>query len=478
MACLFLLYATPTLASGEWVFDETTRRAYELTLNLQTEEALELIPEPRTAQEHYVVGLAEALELLISEDHGKFSEYEDRFHKRIELKIKGAVEDYQFLHAELHLQWAFVYLKFGQEFDAGSRLREAYTIAENCKRKSPGYLAIRKTTGLLELIIGSVPEKYNWLLSLLGMQGSIAEGLSDLEAVRTSDSALAFEADLLYSLTQGFIFQKTDIGFTELKRLLQQRPDNRLALFIGASLAIKNSQSEEALTLLSTLASRQEGLPLYYADYLRGEVYLHKAEYLNAISSYRWFVNHYQGQNYLKDAYYKMGLCYWLNGNVNDAMMLFKDARSQGREASEADKSAARSLTDKQLPNVLLSKARYATDGGYYKQAREMLNTIAAEKDLPSLRDQVEYYYRRARIEHKTEQMAAAKLFYRQTIDMAGDESWYFSPNACLQLGYILEAENNKTEARSFFKKALSYKKHEYKNSIDSKAKSALARLK
>jgi TolA-binding protein len=106
-----------------------------------------------------------------------------------------------------------------------------------------------------------------------------------------------------------------------------------------------------------------------------------------------------------------------------------------------------------------------------------MLNTIAAEKDLPSLRDQVEYYYRRARIEHKTEQLAAAKLFYRQTIDMAGDESWYFAPNACLQLGYILEAENNKTEARSFFKKALTYKKHEYKNSIDSKAKSAIARL-
>jgi TolA-binding protein len=479
LACLFLLcpLAGTIAHAQQWEFDETTRKAYELALNLQIEEALQLIPEPETAQEHYVVGLAEALDLLVSEDHEKFSAYEDRFHKRIDLKIKGPTEDYQFLHAELHLQWAFVYLKFGQEFDAGARLREAYIVAENCKRRSPDYLAIRKTTGLLELIIGSVPEKYNWLLSLLGMQGSIAQGLGDLDSVRTSGTALAFEADLLYSLVQGFVFQKPDTGFLELKKLLEQKPQNRLALFVAAALAIKNSQSEAALDLLSALASSNKGLPLYYADYLRGEVYLHKAEYLNAISSYRWFANHYQGQNYLKDAYYKMGLCYWLNGNTNDAMMLFKEARSSGREASEADKSAARSLADKQLPHVLLSKARYATDGGYYQQARELLNAIAADKDLPAIRDQVEYYYRKARLEHKTEQLAAARLFYQQTIDMAGEESWYFAPNACLQMGYILEAEKNKAGARNFFRKALTYKKHEYKNSIDSKAKSALARI-
>jgi tetratricopeptide (TPR) repeat protein len=241
-------------------------------------------------------------------------------------------------------------------------------------------------------------------------------------------------------------------------------------------LAIKNSQSEVALAQLMTLDTARNGMPLYYADYLKGEVYLHKAEYLNALSSYRSFINHYSGQNYIKDAHYKMGLCYWLNGNVNDALSLFKDARTKGKEASEADKSAAKSLADKQLPNVLLSKARYATDGGYYPLARTLLSSIT-DKDLPVKRDQVEYYYRKARLEHKSGNTEAAKLFYRQTIDMAGDESWYFAPNACLQIGYILEQEKNVAEAENFFEKALTYKKHEYKNSIDSKAKSALSRL-
>lgn len=464
------------LSAQQWEFDEKTRDAYELTLNLQTQEALLSMPEPKTAQEHYVVSLAQVIELLISEDATKFQDYEDQFKDRLEVRIKTPQQDYQFLMAELRLQWAFVYLKFGHEFDAGSQLREAYLTAETCRSKYPQYQAIKKTSGLIDVIIGSVPEKYNWLLGLLGMQGSVPRGLSSLEALRNTDDALAFEANLLYSLIHGFILQKPEEGFSEIRKVIDQKPDNRLALFLGASLAMKNSKSEEALALLTKLDSTKTGLPLYYADYLKGEIYLHKGQYLNALSSYRWFVNNYSGQNYIKDAYYKMALCYWLNGNTNDAYSLFKEAKSKGRESAEADKSAARSLSEKKLPHVLLSKVRYATDGGYYDEARVLLSEIS-EKDLPEKKDQVEFYYRKGRLEHKAGNLEAAKLFYRQTIDMSGNENWYFAPNACLQLGYILESEKNIREAKNFFQKALTYKKHEYKNSIDSKAKSAIGRL-
>ena len=71
-----------------------------------------------------------------------------------------------------------------------------------------------------------------------------------------------------------------------------------------------------------------------------------------------------------------------------------------------------------------------------------------------------------------------ARENYLKAISMTGDEEWYFAPNACLQLGYMLAAQGQTAEARRYFEQALSYKKHEYKNSIDSKARSALAQLK
>lgn len=445
-------------------------------LNLQIEEAQQLIPHPKTNHEHYVASLGEALELLITEDGEKFTLYEERFEKRLDKKTKVTSADDLFLQAEIGLQWAFVHLKFGHEFDAALNLRQAYLTTQEIKKRYPDYTAIRKTAGLLDVIIGSVPEKYNWVLGLLNMEGSVELGLHELESIRVSDHALEFEADLLYALTLGFVLQQTQQAMIEIRHVLNEYPKNRLALFIGASLAIKDSKSEEALNMLHTLSQQQAGLPLYYADYLRAEVYLHKAEYLNSISSYRWFINHYKGQNYMKDAHYKIGVCYWLNGNTSDAEVLFKQAKATGKEITEADRYAARSMAENEMPHVKLAKVRYYIDGGYYDEAKDLLQSLTLN-DLKTKRDQIEFEYRKARVAHKTDDLTVAKELYQKTIDDNGSESWYFAPNACLQLGYIYSNEKDKAKAISFFKKALEYKKHEYKNSIDSKAKSAIAQL-
>jgi len=474
-ACLFLLLCVHTYAQ-EWTFDARSQQAYDLVMNLQTEEARALLPEPKTAQEHYVVALSESIELLLTEDGGRYSEFEDHFEALLDRKTKlSSVEDL-FLQAEIGLQWAFVHLKFGHEFDAALNLRQAYQTTQEIKQRFPKFTAIQKTSGLLDVIIGSVPEKYDWILGLLDMEGSVEAGIHELESIRQSDHALAFESSLLYALTQGFVLQKPDVALTEAKLLLEQHPSNRLALFLGAAVAIKNNQSADALNWLTRLNELQAGIPLYYADYLRGEVYLHKAEYLNAISGYRWFINHYKGQNYMKDAHYKIGMCYWLNGNVSDAQVLFKQAKTIGKEATEADKYAARSLAEDEMPNIKLTQARYYTDGGYYPEAESLLHDVNPQ-DLVTLRDKVEFAYRKARLAHRTNQINQAKEFYQQTIKQNGEEPWYFAPNSCLQLGYIYRDENNLALAKEFFTKALGYKKHEYKNSIDSKAKSALTQL-
>jgi tetratricopeptide (TPR) repeat protein len=474
IVCLFL---SLNVANAQfWTFDERTAKAYQAVLELRIEDALQAIPQPKTAHEVYVVGLAEAVELLITENAEKFSDYENQFESRIETKWKGDDADHLFLQAELRLQWAFVYLKFGHEFDAALNLKHAYEIAEECKKKFPKYQSIKKTSGLLQIIIGSVPEKYNWVLGLLGIEGSVQTGLSELESLRGTEGSLQFESNILYALVQGFILQQTQSAVDVLKTVQSQYPSNKVALFLGAALSIKNSQSEEALGMLKQLNVIEPGIRIYYADYLRGEVFLHRGDYLNSLSAYRWFIDHYDGKNYIKDAHYKIGLCYWLNGNINDADELFEEAKSKGLEESEADKYAARSMADPELPNVKLTKSRYFTDGGYYNQAKGMLESVVPG-DLPTKRDQVEYYYRKARLAHKTNDLVAAKQFYQQTIDVSQDASWYFAPNSCLQMGYILISENNVEKAREYFNKAMDYKKHEYKNSIDSKAKSALAQL-
>lgn len=472
--CLFLFPLLP-LRGQDITFDPGLQEAYRLALNLQPTEAIQKITDESLIASAYVASLAEAIELLVTEDNTKFSEYEERFHRRVEKNLKGSPRDYQFLQAEIRLHWAFVYLKFGYELEAALNLRQAYQIAESCREKHPDYMPIRKTSGLLRVIVGSVPEKYNWVLNLLNMNGSVSGGLADLEAVSLSVGPFATESKILHALVEGFLLARPALALEDMQQVLAAEKGNRLALFLAASLAMKDGRTEVALEMLQGLSASNLGVPLYYADYLRGEAYLHKGDYLNAISAYRWFIGHQPGQNYIKDAHYKIGLCYWLNGNENDALAMFKEARRKGKEATEADKSAAHSLSEKDLPNRKLSKIRYLTDGGYYEEAEKILSGITS-MDLLIKRDQVEYYYRKARLAHKMGKPEAEES-YLETINMTGLENWYFAPNACLQLGYIYLSQDKIKEAEQFFQRALSYRRHEYKNSIDSKARSALAQL-
>ncbi len=456
--------------------DGVTLQAYNKVLNLHPQEALALLPEPRTAQEIYVTSLAKTIELLLTEDKDLYQIYGDHHEDLQGKRSKSSLAEDLFLQAEIRLQWTFVYLKFGHEIDAAWSLRQAYINMEDCRTKFPDFIPIKKTAGLLHIIIGSVPEKYNWVLGMLSMKGDVDQGLAELEGIRKSDNVFSLEADLLYVLAQAFILQQPEEAMKEMNKLLKLNPESRLVNYLGAAIAIKNSQSEEAFVLLNKLEKLEKETPFAYAYYLKGETLLSKGDYTSAMGAYRFFISHYAGQNYIKDAHYKIGLCYLLNGNVSDAQELFKKAKSIGIEETEADKYAARSIAEDELPNIPLSQIRYLTDGGYYSKAQQRLDSIRST-EIPTKRDQVEYYYRKARLAHKKGELPTAKDNYYETVRINESNAWYFAPNACLQLGYIYQDEKNYIAARNYFEKALTYKKHEYKNSIDSKAKAALDHL-
>ena len=451
-------------------------QAYELAFRLDTESAKTLVGT-QLPVDLYITSLAETIELLVTERDELFNLYEKHFFERQEKRQKYVSAEDIFLQAEIHLHWAFVYLKFGHEFDAAMTLRKAYRIAESCKKEYPDFLPIRKTSGLLQIMIGSVPDKYSWILSLFGMQGSVEAGLADLRRISETDSPMAFEAKLLLALLKGFIFQQPEKAMPEISLLLSSHPKHKLLLFLASSIAVKNFESEQAEKWLDQHADITNGLPLHYRHYLHGEVLLHKGDYSAAINAYENFLRRYKGNNYIKDSNYKIAVCHYLAGNREEALKQFEVAQTAGIENTEADRFAARAMAQTELPNIPLSKIRYFTDGGYYDKARDVIDQYAAN-DFATKHDRVEYHYRKARLAHKQGKSDESKQLYEKTISEAGDETWYFAPNASLQLGYIYLGEGNETVAVRYFEKAIAYRKHAYKNSIDSKARSALDQIK
>ena len=479
--CFFLF---PFFSSGFvdniWQFDADLQKAYSLILNLKTDQAYSILTKNTKSYElHrlYLLTFCETVDVLITEDSKKFEGVELKFKDRLaRLEALPQSAETLFLQAEINLQKGFNFLNLNQELNAVISIRRAYNLTEECLKKYPSFIPIKKTSGVIEVMVGSVPDKFHWFMSLLGMKGSVMKGQRQLEELRLSKSSLKDEATVLYFTIKGFISQQFEEAGKGIQESLKTDPDNRLLLFLGINMLVKNSKSEEALRLIQNLDLHPQGLQMHYIEYLRGEILLQRGDYPQAIQAYQKFIVGYKSQSFKKDSYFKIALCYWLQNKTEPAWQNFERAKKTGKDIAEPDRYAARQLEETTFPNTKLLKVRFYTDGGYYKEAKEVLHTILPS-DLVTLKEQTEFYYRKARLSQKTGEISAAKLFYAQTIDMSGDNPWYFAPNSALNLGYIAQSQKDNPAAKRYFEKALSYKKHEYKNSIDSKAKSALEQV-
>jgi tetratricopeptide (TPR) repeat protein len=434
---------------------------------------------PATA---FVIGLenyADVIYLLTSDDPVLFKKLNENEEIRIK-RIKNTDINspyFLFSQAEIRLQWAFLKLRFGHETQAAFGFQKAFKLISENQKKFPDFLPNQKISGVLHVLIGSVPDKYQWISDFLGLTGTVSGGMQELDNVRNSNVFCNQEAELIYQLFHAYLLKFKPETIEKLSTLYSKNADNLLFCFAYAIAAIKHNHGGEVIQILHNCPRGTEYPPFYLLEYLKGEVYLQQNKYDNAWYFYNKFLKSAQGNNFIKDSYYKLFLCQWLkNNNQNTALYLLDKVLKTGESKTEADKYANRYAEKKQFCDPVLMKARLAFDGGYYTQALAFLENCT-EKSFSNPRDKAEFAYRYGRLYDKLNNTSKALNYYLRAIQLSEKDGYYFGANAALQCGYIYVLKNDKKNARYYFEKALSFNSDEYKNSIRSKAKAALREL-
>ena len=473
----------PNMGCGQAIGKQITH-AYHDVLRLKLDDAHEKLagidPSPSDLPLYlYTENLAEILALILTEDRALYNAKKDHENQRLK-KLQSLSNDNpykQFCIAEIKLQWAFVKLKFGDAMAATWSLAQAYRTIQRNHQKFSAFEPNKKTLGLLNSVFGAVPQQYHWLLGILGLRGSTIEGRAQLAAIADGRSLFGLEAQIMQHLINVYLMDGGKETQRVFRQLVLDEPGNKLVQYLYAMILIKTNEAEEALTALEamdTLTSDYLSIPM--AGYLKGEIYLQKGMYAQSSAHYNEFLNSYKGDNFVKDSYYKLFLSKWLSGDERQAQHYLDLAKSNGTTSAEADKYAARQVAANIWPERTIMKIRLATDGGYYKRAEALVNAHT-EGDFHAHRDQVEFVYRKARLADKQIRTDEAIQLYMRTIEQSGKNQWYYAPNAALQLGYLYMQKGNSDLAKIYFEKAMSYEGHEYKNSIDYKAKIALQQM-
>ncbi len=479
-----LLFSFPSYSS--YYFNSELELAYKEIIQLKIIEAktrinTEQLRDPQNGIPVYLLSLAETTALLFSEDETKYTQIkscESAYLKLIQSNNLASSPYHNFCLAEIKLQWAFTKMKFNDEVAAAVATKQALSLLNENLKLHATFVPTKKSLGLLNILIGSIPNSHAWIASSLGFKGNITTGMQMIQDVIDSKTIYLQEGYLIKIIAEQYILNR-DPGLETMKYLDNRYPNNILYTFLYASVLGKKGNSKEAIQQIETISKTNAYLSIPTIDYLQGDLLLQQGKYIESRYYFNRYIQMFKGKNLLKDATFKLFLSYWLNDEDETALTYWNTIKNIGQATYESDKYAQKIALSNELPNKQLTKLRYFTDGGYYTKAFEAFNTTNLS-DLKTKKDKIEYYYRAARLYQKTGRQNDCIQYYVKVINLSKKKknNYYYAPNAALQLGYIYAEHHNNNLARNYFHKAIAYKNHEYENSIEQKAKISLSELK
>jgi len=201
-------------------------------------------------------------------------------------------------------------------------------------------------------------------------------------------------------------------------------------------------------------------------------------DYKNAEQKFKYFLEHFKGINYIKSANHKLAWISFLQNNNVNKEAYFERVILDGNTSIDEDKVASKDAKRNNISHPVLLKTRLLYDGGYYSLALAEINQVEEAEIFLSTLNEIEYWYRLARIKSKlgnTEKQIIE--YYKEVLDKGAGSSSYYVPMSALQIGFIYEKKNDFQYARNYFNRCLSMSGFDYEKGIHQKARAGLERL-
>jgi tetratricopeptide (TPR) repeat protein len=477
--------ASDGVGKNSFDFNNRCKTAFQSLISLRIQEGnalllAELRENPENLIPIFLSNYDDCLTLLFNGDPKEFTKRKPNFSKRLDLLEKGDKNSpwYRYTKAALYFQWAAVDIRFNETFNAGTAFRKSFLLLKENQKLFPTFRNNQVLLGIEQALIGTIPDNYKWISSLLGMKGDVKKGVAlvvdflghkDGTASLMREEAIFFYCYLKYNLLSDHkaVWKYMDESVLDFR-------NNQLFVFMKANFALNDNKASIAEQVLNNRNQNGDYLESPIFNYQMGCALLLKVDD-DCIPYFQKFLNRYTGKMFVKDTYQKMSFYYQTVGNKQQALLYKNKIKTSGTADVDADKQAQRYAINAEMPFPMLLKSRLLCDGGYFEPSLAQLKMI--QPNTLSISDKLEYNYRYARIFTLTGQYQKAIPFYEMTIQIGINRPEHFAARSALELGQLYEQQGQKDKAIAWYQKCISMKNHDYKSSLDQKAKAGINRL-
>ncbi len=484
---IFLLCICQAIYAGQYHYRYTDNcsEAYRLYMALNPDGGREkikkeLLADPSNLMATYISDYEDCLLLLFNGNRVDYDQLKHHQYGRLKLMERGDEQSpwHRLCQAGIYMHWAFVHLRFNENLKAATSFRKSFLLLKENQKLFPHFEYDDIFLGIEEAVVGSLPDNYKWIASVLGMRGNIHKGTGKvrnfIQQHRPGD-LFYDEAVIYYAYMSYYVLSDKDEAWRTVNAANFDTHNNLLNSFVKINIAINYRKAAYAEDLLQQTSkwNNYSRYPIF--DYEYGYALLHGLDY-TAIARFRKFLETYKGSIFIKDAWQKMAYAYYLQGNTRMAEYCKKKILTEGSANTDSDKQALRFAQNGRWPHAALLKAQLLTDGGYYREAEKLLSGTSLQ-DYKTIPFRLEYHFRLARVNDELGNTSKAMAGYNKAIEIGKDRQEQFAARSALMAGLLYERLGQKEKAIEMFRLALSMKDHDFKNSIDQQAKAGINRL-
>jgi len=476
-------------AENVYEFNTTCQQAYIQIMQLKLADGQALINKAKQQNPNNLIPIVlenyiDFFVLFFNEDKADFKVRYPNFEKRIKLLKTGPQNSpfYTFCLSAVYLHKSAVNIKFDNKVRAALDFQTAFKYIKQNRKSYPTFTPNQLLYGSLLTVAGTIPDGYKWIAGLFGIEGSITKGLSTVRNFVNSTNdpwakLMQNEATFLYCYLMFYIENEKDEALQFIKDRKLDVVNNHLFTYMAANLSLNNKQVNDAEYIIQHRNKSDDYFNTPVWDFQLGFIHLYRLQTQQAIYYFENYLKNFKGNFYVKDIYQKISWCYYLQGNMAKANEARRNCINKGATVTDADQQALREAKKGKWDNPILLKARILNDGGFNNEAIKILQG-KSNSSFKDVGEQLEFNYRVGRINDDLKQYDDAIAFYIKAINIGENRTEYYAARAALQIGMIHEKRGNKTQAIKFYEKCIDMDNHDYKNSLDQKAKSGIGRCK
>ena len=485
---LILMFCLSTAIKAEKVyeFNSTCQQAYQEIIKLKLKEGSVLIEKAKKQNPDNLIPIflesyIDLFNLFFFEDPTEYAIKKPLLAERLKLLEVGPQNSpfYRYCLSASYLHKAFIEIKFSENWRASWDVRKAFLLIKDNKRIFSTFVPNDLIYGGLQTVIATIPSGYTLFANLVGLSGTMDEGLKMVSNFANSNDPFAklfnSEGAFVYCYIFYHIANKKQDVFSYIQNKKLDLVNNHLLAYMVANIAIADKRMDYSKNIMLSRNKSPEYSQIPVWDYELGLIHLYHLETKEGIKYYESYLSKFKGNFYLKDNYLKLGWCYYLEGNMQAAEAARNAILKKGTLDTDADKQAMKDAKSGVWPNTLLLKARMMSDGGYYNDALLILNGKTVNS-FTKEEEKLEFNYRLGRIYDDLNKNEEAIQYYISAINIGENRQEYYGARAALQTAEIYERLGKKNQAVIYYQKCLSMKNHEYKNSLDQRANAGMKR--